>query len=174
MRQRAIQAGAYVSFPNWLPREAKRIGGNVSFVRDIQSLICNLSIEFLLADLEAQGLLAERNHVINELFAHVVTAWDEDVAHQWYLRANLFDAIGDTQAAGKALLNAFRATAPDEHDYMTKAQAYWSHLLDQDDFESAERFMVVLARSVPHEHLEEVRELTRATYEQIFRRNPTN
>jgi hypothetical protein len=173
LQRRAIEAGTYLTLPNRLrlanDTEPRRLAGDLPFLRDVQSLIFNLVVHFLLEELAALNLADERSTLVNELFMHTVTVWDDDVAHQCYLRAMLFDAIGQPGSADAALLAAFRATGPDDHDYMTKAQTYWNHLIDRGDVTAAEGFAVYLARAVPFELLGEVRELMRATYEIIFR-----
>ena len=39
---------------------------------------------------------------------------------------------------------AFRFTSPEDHSYLTKAQEYWSELLDQAKFKEAEDFLFSL------------------------------
>jgi hypothetical protein len=176
LQRRAVEAGAYLTLPMQLQLRANgpptRLGGDISFVRDLQSLIFNLTVQVLLPELERHGLGDERNKLLKEMYLHTATAWAEDIAHQCQLKALLYQAMDRPEAAGDALLAAFRATPPDEHDYMTKAQAYWTHLIDHRDLASAERFAVHLARAAPLELLDEVCELVRATYQQMFRNSP--
>jgi len=67
--------------------------------------------------------------------------------------------LDDKETSLESLAASFRFTSPRDHSYLTKAQEYWSELLDRGKFEEAERFLFSLhLQSLPDQQ-EEVQEM---------------
>jgi hypothetical protein len=65
---------------------------------------------------------------------------------------------------------SLNGTAISEHDYLTKVQAFWSHLIEHDEIDDAREVLLRLHRSSPPEHLEEIQELLDETYRRKYER----
>jgi len=57
-------------------------------------------------------------------------------------------------------------TDPEDHDYLTLAQCYWSFLLENHRSEDAESFLLGVYRRAPRESLAEIREMIDDTFAQ--------
>ena len=68
------------------------------------------------------------------------------------------------EASREALFHSVLLTPPSDHDYLTRAQAYWSILIDTDTHDAARRFALRLYREAPESMLPEVAEMVRRSY----------
>lgn len=138
--------------------------GESGLFRDTQSIAFLCTVEFLLAELRRLSLEDEHDLLVNALFAHTSLAWSDEPAHACYLRSALASYLGEVQASIDLLVQAFRLTPPAEHDYVTKAQAVWSMLLEAGDRERARSFIMSVHRAASPEHLSEIERLISATF----------
>ncbi len=139
--------------------------GDIGFLRDLQSLIFILTADFILPLLREHRLKAEFDYLSLIMFTHSLIAWHDNPAHQNQLFSILFDRIGFKEAAVECLYVAFRLTAPEDHDYMTKAQAYWSALIEAERFDNAREFALKLLRNSPEKYLDEIKEIIELSFE---------
>jgi hypothetical protein len=154
-----------LSFPlplSLLDKDVKVIG-DLDFLRDIQSLTFIMTTEYLIPQLGKMN--EEKNYVIFVLFIHALVSWHDNPSHQNYLLSILFDELGIKELHRICLYNAFKLTSPDEHDYLTKAQSYWSALIDEELYEEARHFVITLLRTSKQEHLEEIEEILALTFQ---------
>jgi len=142
-----------------------KIIGDLGFLRDIQSLTFIMITEYLIPQLNKGKMNEEKNYVIFVLFVHTLVTWYDNPSHQNYLLSILFDELGIKESHRICLYNAFKLTSPDEHDYLTKAQSYWSALMDEELYEEAKHFVTILTRTANKEHLEEIEEITELTFQ---------
>ena len=82
-----------------------------------------------------------------------------------YLRSGLFRYLNMKEDETDALVQSFRLTAPDQHDYLTKAQAAWMSMLDRKELSKAKEFMLGVYRACPESARAEVEEILDETYE---------
>ena len=78
--------------------------------------------------------------------------------------SEVFDNMGFHEAVVECLYIAFRLTAPEEHDYLTKAQAYWTALIDAELFDKAKEFAMRLLRNSPEKHFDEIKEIIELSF----------
>lgn len=161
------QVNYYLAFPllvkGFDPQE--KFAGAIGFFRDLQSLLFLLAIHFVLPDLFREKMKSEHDLMLSVLYHHSQTVWAPIPSHQFYLFAQLYDYLGNREETLKYTELAFKMTAPDSHDYLTKAQEYWSTLMDHHLFQKAEKFLIALIRNCPPEYLVEIQEILRLHYE---------
>lgn len=141
------------------------LDGETGFLRDIQSLILILSSNFILPILKQNRLKEEINYLNLMMFIHSLIVWHDKPAHQNQLFSIVFDNMGFHEAVIDCLYIAYRLTPPEDHDYLTKAQAYWAALIDAEMFDKAKEFSLKLLRNSPEEHFEEIKEIIELTFE---------
>lgn len=145
--------------------EVVALEGDISFLRDVQSLLFLLVAQYVLPTLQHERMSQEKAFLIPVLLNHCFIVWIDNPAHQNYLLAVLFDNLGIPELVLQHLYVSFRLTSPEEHDYLTKAQAYWTALIDAKKIDHAEEFALQLLRHSPEKHLDEIKEMMRMTYE---------
>lgn len=155
----AVMAGVFLTFQSRV-----RVVGDAAFLRDAQSQLFFSVLHVALPKLDDQSRTSARNFLVNACWAFVQRVWADNPAHQHYLFARLYDYLGDSQNAKTSLRASLYGTAPDEHDYLTKVQAYWDHLLERNEIGEAKQVLLRIYRSSPPEHLEELEELLDETY----------
>ena len=138
--------------------------GDIRFFRDIQSLIFILASDFILPRLREHRLKQESDYLNLVMFTHSLMVWHDDPAHQNQLFSIVFDNMGFHEAVIECLHTAFRLTAPEEHDYLTKAQAYWAALIDAKMPDRAKEFILRLLRNSPETYFDEIKELIELTF----------
>ncbi|ETR67714.1 MAG: hypothetical protein OMM_04990 [Candidatus Magnetoglobus multicellularis str. Araruama] len=141
------------------------LDGEIGFLRDIQSLIFMLTSNIMLPLLKQHRLKEEINYLNLMMFTHSLMVWHDNPAHQNQLFSIVFDNMGFHEAVIDCLYIAFRLTLPDDHDYLTKAQAYWSALIDAKMFDKAKEFSLKLLRYSSEKHFEEIKEIIELTFE---------
>jgi len=150
--------------------EGVKIIGDLGFLRDIQSLTFIMITEYLIPQLHIGKMNEEKNYIIFVLFVHTLVTWHDNPSHQNYLLSILFDELGIKESYRICLYNAFKLTSPEEHDYLTKAQSYWSALMDEKLYEEAKHFVTTLTRTANQEHLEEIKEITELTFQLAWKK----
>ncbi|MEZ4524586.1 MAG: hypothetical protein R2941_01520 [Desulfobacterales bacterium] len=144
--------------------------GDTGFLRDIQSLVFILASEFILPFLREQRLKEESDYLNLIMFTHTLMVWHDNPAHQNQLFSIVFDNMGFHEAVIECLYTAFRLTAPEDHDYLSKAQAYWTALTDAEMYDAAKEFALRLLRSSSEDHFDEVKEIVELSFQLEHRR----
>ena len=157
----ATQAAVYVTFQT---RADFHLTGDVAFLRDTQSLLFELALLFLLPKLRSKHLEEEHDYLLNALYAHANVVWTDSPPHRSFLCYLFFDYIGDKKRARDLLLASLLTTDPGDHDYLSKAQAYWSCLMEDELWDAARSFIVRQIRRVPEEYLPELQDMLDDTY----------
>lgn len=134
-----------------------KLEGETGLFRDTQSLLFLCTIHYLLPQLDAQALRAERNCLLNSMYVHTVLVWRDQPAHCLYLQSLLMDYLGAAERRVELLEMAFRLTPLTDHSYLTKATALWSDLMDLGLRERALTLLMELNRSSPREHQDEIK-----------------
>ncbi|HEX4142198.1 MAG TPA: hypothetical protein VHY91_01500 [Pirellulales bacterium] len=130
---------------------------------DSQSLLYLCVIHFLLPALDSRQMTTERNSLVSALAIHSLT-WESNLPHMLYLKSLLFHYLNQTSRETDALVESFKLTDPDDHDYVTKAQAAWMSMLDDHQVGRAKEFMLEVYRNCPQNARAEVREIIDETY----------
>jgi hypothetical protein len=134
------------------------VDGDTSFFADAQALAFQAATHVLLPTLR------EKHTAEHALLLHAATLFAlgyaaVDPAHYAYMMSMIFDYLGDEEQHLRSLYASFRFTSPQDHSYLTKAQEYWSDLLDVHRYQEAQEFLFSLHWwSLPTQH-EEVREM---------------
>src|SRR5439155_22925349 len=83
----------------------------------------------------------------------------DDVAQYSYALSMIHGYLGNAPQRLRCLLASFHSTPPQDHSFLTKAQEVWSEMLDDGQYQEAEKFLFLLAwRSLPSQQ-EEVRQM---------------
>jgi hypothetical protein len=130
---------------------------------DSQSLLFLCAIHALLPALSQKKMAGQRRSLLMALWFHC-SIWESDIPHLLYLRANLFHYLGLLENETSDLAQSFKLTPPDEHDYLTKAQAVWTSMLERNELSAAKEFMLEVYRNCPQTARGEVREILDETY----------
>ena len=158
LAKQAAQAGFFLRFQfNY------EIGNPAALFLDSQSLLFLGAVHFLLPALDHAGMAADRKSLIAALWVHCLL-WDADLAHMLFLKSSLFSYLGMKDYEADSLVQSFRLTDPEDHDYVSKAQAAWMCLLDDDQVVKAKQFMLDVYRTCPQDARTEVREILDETY----------
>ena len=166
-----------LSFPDLFVEADIELAGEVGFYRDVQSIILQCAL-FELLDVipsmpggsislgEADApTMSEHDVLLLTMLGHVSAAWRHDPSHQTHLRGQILDYLGDARRSGACKRLAFVQTPRDAHEYLTKAQIFWSHLMDVGDFQAARSFVLEVYRDARPEHLDELQVLLDETEE---------
>ena len=130
--------------------------------RDLQSILFSCCLQFILPELARSGKQAEHDVLLNVLSAHASGAWTDQPAHAFFLQSQVTDYVGDSARTRDLLWQSLALTPADSHEYMTKVQALWGHLVEHQRNEEAEAFLWDLHWRAPFEHVQEIREMLRA------------
>jgi tetratricopeptide (TPR) repeat protein len=145
------------------------VRGDDGFLKDVQSLLVATCIHELLPELQAKGLHDEHDLLVNLIARHLVIVWRNEPGQFFFLQGSLLEYLGNRDHAGAALEAAFRATPPDAHEYLTRAQAVWSYFIEEGRLGDAEELALRLVRSVREDDLAEATGLLRDTYGYVHR-----
>ena len=138
--------------------------GEDGLFRDIQSLVFLAAVYELLPTLNSARLRGMHDLLLNVLAYHCSVIWRDDAAHQQYLLGILAGYSEDEELERKSLLASFHLTDPDEHDYLTKAQACVFHFLEHRRYAMAKSFLLGVCRQAPKESLDELGEMLNDVY----------
>ncbi len=142
-----------------------RLEGDGGFARDVQSLLYQLCLHVLSPKLVARGLADANAFLLNALFAHAKSVWTDRPEHQTYLLATLYEHTGQHEEALSQLEASIRYASRTDHDFITKAQSYWSMLIELGRISEAFRFVLRLHRTAAEKDLPELEELVMETSE---------
>lgn len=137
--------------------------GDTALLRDVQSLVFHAALHETLPALNERQS-AERSILLHamSLFAH--DYFFIDPAHYCHLLSSIFGHLGRSDERLKYLSFSLGLTRVDDHSYLTKAQEYWSELVDNERLDEAETFLLSLYRSSNAEQQSEVREMIDAAF----------
>jgi hypothetical protein len=144
-----------------------KLEGDLGLFRDLQSMVFSSATQFLVPKVREHGMENEYQMLVSGLFFHSLL-WTDQPSHQFFLQSLIFDCLGDESRSADALWYSLRTSDPGDHDYLTKAQAYWSALMERQDYEKAEEILLQLHRTVPAEALDELRGWLRETYREKY------
>lgn len=147
-----------------LAQRQLELSGAVHFLRDLQSQLYLHSLHGLAPELRRGRMRKELDLLHQILWVHTKLVWDDNPAHKFFLLSELHLAAGDIDKAKDALLASFRLTERVEHDWITKAQSYWSVLIETEDYDGARDFILRVLRQAPFEHFQELVEMVDDTY----------
>jgi hypothetical protein len=145
------------------------LSGNVELLIDAQALAFQAAIHFVLPGLKRR-YPGEHSILLHSASLFPMQYVGYDVAHCLYMLSMIYDYVGDAALRLRYLSGAFRATSPDDHSFLTKAQEYSSALLDNGQNDAALSFLFELQRESLPAHQDEIREMIRVTVESIQRR----
>jgi hypothetical protein len=140
------------------------VSGDAGFLMDLQSLAFQAAMHFVLPNLRDRHP-AEHSILLHAaaLFPYEYLAFDQ--SHFCYLISMVYDYLGDFDQRLKFLHDSFRLTPRDDHSYLTKAQEYWSELLDHGRGAEAEEFLFALHWRSPPSQRNEIRQMIAAAFE---------
>ena len=159
LERRTQEAAVFLTFQSRVV-----VTGDWGFVRDVQSLLFQLCIHVLSPRLLARQLHETNSYLLHALYAHAQLAWTDVPGHQHYLLSSLFEHLGDRPAAIQFLRASIENSAPEDHDFLTKAQSYWSLLVEDGKTEEAKAFVLDLYRRAAPKDLAEIQELVDETF----------
>ena len=143
------------------------VTGNTDFLADVQALAFQASLHFVLPELQ------KKHEVEHALLLHSALLFSVgysayEPAHYAYMTSMIHGYLGDEEQRLRSLFASFRFTPPEDHSYLTKAQEFWTELLDQNKTEEAERFLLSLHWwSLPAQQ-DEVREMVVDAFKYIL------
>lgn len=138
--------------------------GETGFWLDLQSLLFLMATHVHLDALLHERMGEEAAYLAHALSYHARNFWAHRPDHQHFLFAQLAEAIGAEPLARQSLMVAFALVSPDDHDYITKAQAVWLHLMEHRDYASAKRFILDVIRRSREAQLAELEVMLDETY----------
>jgi hypothetical protein len=149
----ANRLASYLALPAHAPIE-----GDMDFFVDIQALAFQAAIHYALPAVN-ETHPAEFSILVHSATIYAFSYMSHDPSHYAYMISMLYDYLGDEDLRLRLLYTSFRFTSPGDHSFLTKAQEYWSELLDRRRYEEAENFLFSLQWwSLPGQK-EEVREM---------------
>ena len=160
LERRAHRAAVFLTFQSRV-----NLQGETGFVRDVQSILFQFCLHGLCPSLASRGLAEAHTFLLHAMFAHTQLAWTDSPGHQHYLLSSLYDYAGNRVAALELLRASLSSSSVEDHDYITKAQTYWSLLVECERFEDAKTFVLDLYRRAAPKDLSEVQELVDETYD---------
>ena len=139
------------------------VSGDANFFMDVQSLAFQAAIHFALPSLR------DRHPVEHSILLHAAALFPYeylafDQSHFCYMTSMVHDYLGNSDERLRLLHDSFRLTPRDDHSFLTKAQEYWTELLDHDRDAEAEDFLFALHwRSLPSQR-DEIRQMITAAF----------
>ena len=164
---KSVEILYYLTFPLLVKKEGSSevLKGNTELFRDIQSLLFLTTIHQFLPLLDSEKMRSERQLLLSCLHHHCHTVWAANPPHQFYLLSTFFDFIGDKNEALRYAELSYKLSDTDDHDFLTKAQEYWTLLIENHLIKKAENFLIKLIRTCPPECIEEVKKVIKLHYE---------
>jgi hypothetical protein len=158
----------------WLTLPAHvKVTGDTTFFANVQSLAFQAALHVTLP------ALAEKHPADHALLLHACVLFSLgqsacDPAHDAYMMAQIYGYLGEEERRLRSLYAAFRFTAPQDHSYLTKAQEFWTELLDANRNDEAEQFLFSLHWWCLPNQQEEVRAMIADAYKHILSLNHRN
>jgi hypothetical protein len=151
--RRANRLATYLTLPAHVA-----IAGETGFFMDVLALGFQAAIHFVLPELRRKHE-AEHSILLHSAVLFCVGYSAYEPAHYAYMMSMIHGYLGDENHRLQSLFAAFRFTSPQDHSYLTKAQEFWTELLDQNRFDEAEQFLLSLHRWSSPAQQDEVREM---------------
>jgi hypothetical protein len=146
------------------------VAGKTEFLADVQALAFQAAIHFVLPEVRRKHPL-EHSLLLHSAVLFAISYSAYEPAHYAYMMSMIHDYLGDQEQRLRSLYASFRFTPPQDHSYRTKAQEFWSELLDQNRSEEAERFLLSLHWwSLPSQG-DEIREMIVDAFKYILKDN---
>lgn len=158
LARQSIQLSTYLTL-----QAHASVSGDTDFFVDVQSLAFQAATHFALPNLRDRHP-AEHSILLHAaaLFPYEYLSFDQ--SHFCYMMSMIHGYLGNTDKRLQFLHDAFRLTPREDHSYLTKAQEYWSELLDHDRGAEAEDFLFSLHWRSPPLQRDEVREMIAAAF----------
>jgi hypothetical protein len=159
LERRTNEAAVFLTFQSRV-----NLQGDTGFVRDIQSLLFQQCVHALSPKLLSRHLEGAHSFLLHALYAHAQLAWTDVPAHQHYLLSCLYEHAGYREVGLQFLKASLDNSSPEDHDFVTKAQDYWSRLVELGNTTEAKSFALDLYRRAAPKDLPEIEELVDETY----------
>lgn len=159
LERRTNEAAVFLTFQSRV-----NLQGETGLVRDIQSLLFQQCLHSLSPRLVSRHLEEAHSFLLHALYAHAQLAWTDVPAHQHYLLSCLYEHAGYREVALQFLKASLENSSPEDHDFITKAQDYWSRLVEVGSTDEAKSFALDLYRRAAAKDLAEIEELVDETY----------
>jgi hypothetical protein len=141
------------------------LAGDVGLFRDTQSVLFLTALNYLLPSLQDQGWQAEHDCLLHAMDAHLWLAWRDQPSHLYYLSSQMMAYLEQRELRDRLLLASFRLTPPEDHAFLTKAQQYWSNLMEEGRQKEAIKFLFSLRHQALPSHQEEIEAMIDYTME---------
>jgi len=148
---------------------AEVIGGT-EFLVDLQSLAFQAAILFVLPDIHDKHLV-EHAILLHAAAQFAIGYVSSDPAHYSFLMSMIHGYLGDDEQRLHLLETSFRFTDPQDHSYLTRAEAYWMELLDLGRKHEAEEFLFALRATSSPDHHDEIRDMIETVVQSNGRAN---
>jgi hypothetical protein len=149
----ADRLAIYLTLPAQSPME-----GDMHFFADLQALAFQAALHSVLPEIR-KNHPAEHAILLQSALLYCLGYAAYDPAHLSYMMSMIHNYLGDEDQRLESLYASFRFTRRDDHSFLTKAQEYWTELLDRRRFDDAERFLFDLHWWSTPEQKDEVREM---------------
>ncbi len=144
------------------------VAGNEDFFADIRALAFQAAIHVVLPTLRERHT-AEHSLLLHSALLFSLGYSTYDPAHCAYMMSMIHGYMGDEEQRLQSLYASFRFTSPQDHSYLTKAQEFWTELLDNGKYKETEQFLFSLHWwSLPTQQ-DEVREMIVQAFKYILR-----
>jgi hypothetical protein len=140
------------------------VEGEKGFLRDVQSLLFVNCIHVLSPRLIARNLVDADGYLMNALYTHAKIVWTDNPEHENYLLGLLFEHVGMMGDAMELLRASLNNSSVSQHDFITKAQTYWSMLVEGNRLDEATDFVLDLYRRALPRDLPEIKVMLDETY----------
>jgi hypothetical protein len=145
-----------------------RVEGDLGFFVDVQALAFQAALQFALPEVRERHP-AEHSILLHSAALFAIGYSTHEFSHYAYMISRIHDYLGNHDQSLESLYASFRFTSPHDHSFLTKAQAFWSELLDRKKFKEAEEFLFSLHWwSLPTQQ-EEVREMMVSAFTHILK-----
>lgn len=158
-RRSKILAQAETAWTYLVLQHLTRVSGDMGFLLDTQSVLFLLVLDELLPLLRKQKRTWEHACLVAAMGLFTLNFLHDQQAHYHYLRSLLMNYFGEKKERQGSMLHAFRLTAPQDHSFLTKAQAYCDSLLEDGKVKHALEFLIELHRQALPKDKQEIEEM---------------
>ncbi len=132
---RAARLSAYLTLQAHV-----ELDGELGFFQDLQALAFQAAIHRVLPRLQRKHEL-EHSILLHSLFLFPLEYYGSDPSHFSYLMSQLDGYLGRSEGQIRNLFASFCSTPPEDHSFLSKAQAFWTLLLEHERFHEAQEFL---------------------------------
>lgn len=120
------------------------------FLRDVVSMFANMAVDLLWEpDVHGKGWVTLLRFAAERIY-------EDDPARRYALEGEVFDALGDHDAALTSWLKALELTLPDEPDYLSHVHTVWYAYKEHGRDSDAQRFLDGLPAEQREQFLKEL------------------